>query len=154
MLLNATIEKGAIALNENAPEWVINILINFLGKTEGMKPTARLVVMNGQRCYQVKSDNADWTTKEIEKAGGIKPGVYMISGAAQADKLRIYTGFVLHSDDFCVYQQADKTIVRHALRDFDDQPSCGKSFKIMYAASGKAVITPAEVHKMGRSLGR
>ncbi len=119
-----------------------------------MKPTARLVVMNGQRCYQVKSDNADWTTKEIQKAGGIKPGVYMISGAAQVDKLRIYTGFVLHSDDFCVYQQADKTIVRHALRDFDDQPLCGKSYKIMYAASGKAVITPAEVHKMGRSLGR
>ena len=45
----------------------------------------RLLVMNGQRIVQAEQEGA-WANQKVDKAGALKPGMYNLYMAQQADK--------------------------------------------------------------------
>lgn len=112
----------------------------------------RLIVMNGQRIVQsVQGDQ--WHNEKVERANGVKPGVYNIFTSSQADKTKAYAGVILYTDKTRVYQQVGKSYVIHNRADFDKVPEVGLVKSISYDASGKAVVGAA-VSKISLGLSR
>ena len=68
----------------------------------------RVLVMNGQRLLQ-NEQGGQWATSKVDKAGAIKPGIYDIYLAGNADKAKTYAGVIVHADGASVYQQVGKT---------------------------------------------
>lgn len=65
----------------------------------------RLLVMNGQRLLQAKTEE-EWKTEKVDKAPEtLKPGIYNLSSAVTPTINSEYTGHILHLDDTFVYQQ-------------------------------------------------
>lgn len=111
----------------------------------------RLIVMNGQ-CIVQSEEGGRWKDNKVGKAGAIKPGVYNIYLAAQADKEKTHDGMILYADGDSLYQQIDKKYVKHALSDFDKVPEVGVTKAIKYE-QGRAVVSAASVKLVkGRSL--
>jgi cell filamentation protein len=92
----------------------------------------RLLVMNGQRLVQIEREG-QWSTEKVEKAAGVKPGIYNIYLAVDADKVRAHQGTILHTDQDHVYQQIGKGFVRHLLADFTSAPDIGINASVSYA---------------------
>ena len=92
----------------------------------------RLLVMNGQRLVQIEREG-HWATEKVEKAAGVKPGIYNIYLAASADKAKAHEGIVVHVDQDHLYQQIGKGFVRHLLADFDKVPDIGINVSVKYA---------------------
>jgi cell filamentation protein len=112
----------------------------------------RLLVMNGQRLVQ-SEDGGQWSTNKVEKAGGIKPGIYNIHLSVNADKSKNYDGVILYTDKDFVYQQVGKSFVKHNLVDFEKVPEIGTTKSIGYDAKGKATVTNEAVKlSRGRSM--
>ena len=109
----------------------------------------RLLVMNGQRIVQTEQMGA-WKNQKVDKAGEIKPGIYNLYLAQNADKSRSYDGVVIHTSGDAIYQQVGKNCVTHARLDFDRVPEVGKLKIIRYSAEGKAQVGAISV-KMERS---
>ena len=57
----------------------------------------RVLVMNGQRLLQ-NEQGGQWATSKVDKAGAIKPGIYDIYLAGNADKAKTYAGVIVHAD--------------------------------------------------------
>jgi cell filamentation protein len=93
----------------------------------------RLLVMNGQRLVQIEREG-QWSTEKVEKAAGVKPGIYNIYLAVDADKAKAHEGIILHMDQAHLYQQIGKGFVRHLLADFSKVPDIGISASVNYAA--------------------
>jgi hypothetical protein len=112
----------------------------------------RLLVMNGQKIVQAEKDGA-WTSLKVDKAGALKPGIYNLFLAHQADKTRTHDGVVVHADNKNVYQQIGKAFVMHARSDFDIVPEIGSAKSISYGSEGRAAVA-ANAPKLtrGRSL--
>ncbi|WP_232422343.1 KfrB domain-containing protein [Methylosarcina fibrata] len=51
----------------------------------------------GQRTLQNEQDGA-WTNQKVDKAGALKPGIYNLYLAEQADKTKRYDGVIVHVD--------------------------------------------------------
>lgn len=68
----------------------------------------RLLVMNGQRIVQTEQEGA-WANQKVDKAGALKPGIYNLYMAQQADKKQTHDGVIVHADNNQVYQQVGKT---------------------------------------------
>jgi len=82
----------------------------------------RLLVMNGQ-CALQQEDQGQWRNVKIEKAKGVKPGIYNIYTATKADKTKEHLGMILFSDKITVYQQIGKgQYVVHERIDFAKSP--------------------------------
>lgn len=111
----------------------------------------RLLVMNGQRIVQIEQ-SGKWHDNKVEKAGTLKPGIYPLYLANQADKAKSYDGVVLHVDKEHVYQQVGKGWVKHNHTDFDKVPEIGSATRLTYD-QGRAVISAATI-KLGRGLSR
>jgi predicted ABC-type ATPase len=111
----------------------------------------RLLVMNGQRLLQ-KEKEGQWVVEKVDKAGTIKPGVYNIYLAAQADKANTYDGVVMHSDKDYVYQRVDKGYIKHDRSSFDKTPGNGSAVSIKY--KGNTAIISDSYIKQGRGLSR
>lgn len=112
----------------------------------------RLLVMNGQRIVQTEQGGA-WTNQKVDKAGDMKPGIYNLYMAQQADKSQRHDGMIVHADSNSVYQQIGKNFVMHSRSDFDKVPDIGSAKSITYNAQGKAQVS-AEAVKLGRSRSR
>lgn len=110
----------------------------------------RLLVMNGQRLVQVEKEG-QWATDKVEKAGPVKPGIYNIHLAIQADKTKTHEGTIVHQDRTHVYQQIGKSFVKHALSDFDKVPGIGSNSSIKYA-HGAAQTSQSASLKLGRGI--
>ncbi|MCA2452720.1 conjugal transfer protein TraO [Vibrio alginolyticus] len=110
----------------------------------------RLLVMNGQRIIQTDNSGA-WTNQKVEKAGALKPGIYNLYMAKEADKSKSHDGMIVHADTNKVYQQIGKNFVMHSKENFDIVPEIGSVKSINYDASGKAVVTQAVKLSRGRS---
>lgn len=110
----------------------------------------RLLVMNGQRLVQVEKAG-QWATDKVEKAGAVKPGIYNIHLATQADKAKVHEGVIVHQDRTNVYQQVGKSFVKHALSDFDKVPEVGSNSSIKYV-QGAAQVSQAASIKLGRGI--
>ncbi len=111
----------------------------------------RLLVMNGQRLVQSEQEG-QWNTDKVEKAGTIRPGIYNIHLASQADKAKTHDGVILYADRDYVYQQAGKNFVRHDRADFDKLPEIGSNSSIKYD-DGKAIVSPSSI-KQARKISR
>ena len=113
--------------------------------------TQRVLVMNGQRLLQ-NEWGGQWVTSKVDKAGAIKPGIYDICRAVAADKAKTYDGVIVHVDGAGVYQQAGKTLIKHAAGDFAAVPGTGIDTSVRYE-HGQAHSSSAGV-SLGRKLGR
>jgi hypothetical protein len=112
----------------------------------------RLLVMNGSRLVQFEQGDGKWQTETVAKANGVKPGIYNISLASQADKAKEYAGIILHSDKSTIYQQIGKnSYVSHNREDFGKVPDVGQLKTVSYDSKGKAVVTEAATVKLGLS---
>ncbi|MGD9946122.1 MAG: KfrB domain-containing protein [Burkholderiaceae bacterium] len=105
-----------------------------------MKQRQRIVVMNDQRIVQVEQAG-DWTTQKVDRAGSLKPGIYNLHIAQQAQREKTYAGVIVHADGSHIYQQIGKVIVMHARSAFDDLPEVGSEKVVTYGAQGKATTT-------------
>lgn len=111
----------------------------------------RLLVMNGQRLVQ-SEQGGQWATERIEKAGSIKPGIYDIHLAQDADKAKTHEGAILHADPTYVYQQIGKSFVKHALSAFDKVPDIGSNSSISYMQGQAVTSQVAHSHKLKRGI--
>lgn len=112
----------------------------------------RLLVMNGQRIVQSEQGGA-WTNQKVDKAGELKPGIYSLYMAQQADKSQRHEGVIVHADSNSVFQQVGKQFVMHSRSDFDKVPDIGSAKSISYDAQGKANVS-AEAVKLSRGRSR
>ncbi len=112
----------------------------------------RLLVMNGQRIVQSEQGGA-WTNQKVDKAGELKPGIYNLYMAQQADKPQRQEGVIVHADSSSVFQQVGKQFVMHSRSDFDKVPDIGSAKSISYDAQGKANVS-AEAVKLSRGRSR
>jgi KfrB protein len=103
----------------------------------------RLLVMNGQ-CSMQQEDQGQWRNVKVEKARGVKPGIYNIYTANKADKAKEHSGVILYTDKTTVYQQVGKgQYIAHDRADFAKLPETGETKSISYSADGKAVVSEA-----------
>lgn len=110
----------------------------------------RLLVMNGQRIVQAEKSGA-WTNEKVDKAGSLRPGIYNLYMAKEADKSQRHDGIIVHADGQNVYQQVGKSFVMHGRKNFDKVPDIGSTKSIEYSAQGKAVVAEAAKISRGRS---
>ena len=108
--------------------------------------------MNGQRIVQSEQGGA-WTNQKVDKAGELKPGIYNLYMAQQADKSQRHEGVIVHADSNSVFQQVGKQFVMHSRSDFDKVPDIGSAKSISYDAQGKANVS-AEAVKLSRGRSR
>jgi hypothetical protein len=100
----------------------------------------RLLIMNGQ-CALQQEDQGQWRNVRVEKARGVKPGIYNIYTANKADKSKDHSGVILYTDKTSVYQQVGKgQYVSHDRADFKKPPEPGETKCLTYGADGKAVV--------------
>ena len=111
----------------------------------------RVLVMNGQRLVQNENDG-QWETDKVDKAGAIKPGIYNIHLATDADQTKTYEGVIIHADKAYVYQQVGKAFIRHNSILFDKVPAIGSVSRLEYEGN-KAIVAATSV-KQGRRLSR
>ncbi len=93
----------------------------------------RLLVMNGQKLAQ-NDATGEWKTEKVTKAQGIKPGIYNLYTAIDADKTNDNIGEVIHIDkkDNALYQKSDTQYIKHDLSCFDQIPEIGSLLNIQY----------------------
>lgn len=114
----------------------------------------RLLIMNGSRIVQAET-GGEWETQKVEKANGVKPGVYNLYLSSIADKTKSYAGIIVHSDKSSIYQQVGKEMITHNRSDFGkDVPDVGQLKAITYDTQGKAVVAEAEAISLKRGLKR
>ena len=109
----------------------------------------RLLVMNGQ--LLVQSEQAgEWRTDKVQKAAGLKPGIYAIHLATAADKNKAHIGPIVHVDSASVYQQVGKNFVLHDRASFQKLPDVGAHLTLNYNAE-KCIAMPSMI-KSGRKI--
>lgn len=114
----------------------------------------RLLIMNGSRIVQAET-GGEWETQKVEKANGVKPGVYNLYLSIIADKTKSYAGIIVHSDKSSIYQQVGKEMITHNRSDFGkDVPDVGQIKAITYDTQGKAAVAEAEAVSLKRGLKR
>ena len=111
----------------------------------------RLLVMNGQRIVQHEQEG-QWQNDKVDKAGIVKPGIYNLYLASQADKSKTHDGVVVYADKESVFQQVGKSYVKHARSDFDKVPEIGSNSSIKYE-EGRAVTSVLSV-QLSRAMSR
>lgn len=89
--------------------------------------------MNGQKLAQNDS-TGEWKTEKVTKAQGIKPGIYNLYTAIDADKTNDNIGEIIHIDkkDNALYQKNDSQYIKHDLSCFDQLPEIGCYLNIKY----------------------
>lgn len=109
--------------------------------------------MNGQ-CALQQEDQGQWRNVKVDKARGVKPGIYNVYLATQADKSKEYSGVILYTDKTIIYQQIGKgQYVSHNRADFTKPPEPGEAKRITYSAEGKAMMTGAALgQKQSRKI--
>jgi cell filamentation protein len=107
--------------------------------------------MNGQRLVQIEREG-QWSTEKVEKAAGVKPGIYNIYLAVDADKARAHEGIILHMDQDHLYQQIGKGFVRHLLADFSKVPDIGIGASINYAAGVAEAAQPTSSRRLKHGI--
>jgi len=93
----------------------------------------RLLVMNGQKLIQTEENNK-WQTKKIEKANGVRPGIYNIYNASEADSENDNIGEVIHFDkkNKLLYQKNGNQFIRHDSDNIGQIPTMGSFVNIRY----------------------
>lgn len=112
----------------------------------------RLLVMNGQRIVQANQGET-WANRKVDKAGSLKPGIYNLYMAKEANKSSSYSGIIVYTENNKIYQQLGKKFIMHSCSDFDIIPEIGSAKNISYDKNGKAIVTQAiQTKTKGRSI--
>ena len=82
--------------------------------------------MNGQKLTQNDS-TGEWKTVNVSKAIGIKPGIYNLYNAVDADPSKDNIGEVIHID-----KKENVQYIKHDLSFFDQIPETGLMINIKY----------------------
>lgn len=109
----------------------------------------RLLVMNGQLLVQSEHEGT-WSTDKVEKAGAVRPGIYNIHLAINADRAKTHDGTILYVDSSSVYQQVGKSYVKHARVDFMKLPEIGTTATVSYDEGKMAISSSAR--RSGRKI--
>lgn len=112
----------------------------------------RAVVMNQQKILQAEQSGR-WVNESVGPAAGIGPGIYNLFSALPPDRAKPNSGIVVHVDREAVYQMVGKTLIRHAVGDMEHAPKPGEVKRIVYDASGRALVS-AESATLGRGRSR
>jgi len=85
-----------------------------------------LLVMNGQKLTQNDS-SGEWKTDNVSKALGIKPDIYNLYNAVNADISKDNIGEVIHIDkkEKVLYQKNGLQYIKHDLSCFEQIPKTG-----------------------------
>lgn len=78
----------------------------------------RVIVMNGQKIVEAEIDGK-WVIEKVSKAKDIKPGIYKLYLAIDADKDQLFAGVIVHTDNNSVYQKTNQGLVKYDRADFD-----------------------------------
>jgi hypothetical protein len=111
----------------------------------------RLLVMNGQRIIQ-REEQGKWQNHKVEKAGGLKPGIYNVYLATPAERHKTYEGVVVHAEDGAVYQQVGRGFVMHARDDLDSAPVIGGAYRIEHGANKATVAAVGARRRLARRI--
>jgi hypothetical protein len=111
----------------------------------------RLLVMNGQRLLQSEKEG-QWQTVHVDKAMGIKAGIYDLHLARDADKSAAHDGVVLFADKEHVFQLTGRFIVRHDRNRFTLAPDTGIDVRVTYG-DDMALVEGASI-RTGRGRSR
>ena len=106
----------------------------------------RILVMNGQKIIQSETTAGKWTNDRVDKAGSLKPNIYNIYLAKEANLKSNSIGTIIHADEKKVYQQVGRELLMHDIKKFDKVPDIGSVQSISYdEPTGKIKISPATV---------
>ena len=97
----------------------------------------RILVMNGQRLIQTYHNNQAWKTDKVERALGLKPGIYNIYLAKVVEDNNKQTqnefnGAIIHISNTAVIQQIGKDFIMHDRKKFTKAPIIGNNVAIKY----------------------
>ena len=110
--------------------------------------------MNGQKIVQSEATAGKWTNDRVDKAGSLKPNIYNIYIAKEANLKAESIGTIIHADENKIYQQIGREFVMHDRQKFDKVPDIGSVQSISYDdVNGKVKISPAS-EKHSRKLSR
>ena len=112
----------------------------------------RVVVMNGSRIIETQTDQGEWSVVKVEKAGGLKAGIYNLPTDKKAMKEGDFVGPVVHVDERFVYQKTGSGMVCHEKTAFTRLPPVGGAYCIEYGNGGMAKFH--EQIQQARSLSR
>ena len=113
----------------------------------------RILVMNGQKIVQAEEGGA-WVNQKVGKAGLLKPGIYNLHMAHEADKSKRYDGVIIHTDDDRIYQKEGKNIVVHSRKDCDIMIEIGSAKSIKYDTNGRVTVSSVDSAKLKRGRSR
>jgi len=107
--------------------------------------TQRILVMNGQRLIQTYHDNQEWKTDKVERALGLKPGIYNIYLAKIVEDNHKQTpnefnGVIVHINNTAVVQQIGKDFIMHDRKRFTKAPMIGDNITIQYGEDAKISV--------------
>ena len=97
----------------------------------------RILVMNGQRLIQTLHNNQEWKTDKVERAQGLKPGIYNIYLAKIVEgnhkqTQNEFSGVIIHINNTAVFQQIGKDFIMHDRKRFSKAPTIGDNISIKY----------------------
>ena len=113
--------------------------------------------MNGQRLIQTHHNNQEWKTDKVERALGLKPGIYNIYLAKVVEDnnkqaQNEFNGVIIHINNTAVIQQIGKEFIMHDRKKFSKAPAIGDNMSIKYTKDGN--ISISKPHKQTISLKR
>jgi len=101
--------------------------------------------MNGQRLIQTFQNNQEWKTDKVERALGLKPGIYNIYLAEVIEDnnkqaQNEFSGVIIHISNTAVIQQIGKDFIAHDRKKFSKAPTIGDNITIQYGEDTKVSV--------------
>ncbi len=111
--------------------------------------------MNGQRLIQTYHDNQEWKTDKVERAQGLRPGIYNIYLAKIVEdnnkqSQNDFNGVIIHINNTAVVQQIGKDFVMHDLKKFSKAPMIGDNVAIKYSQDKNISISKPHKQTVSR----
>jgi len=115
----------------------------------------RILVMNGQRLIQTYLDKQEWKTDKVERALGLKPGIYNIYLAKVVEDnnkqaQNEFSGVVIHINNTAVVQQIGKDFIMHDRKKFTKAPTIGDNISIKYVQDKNISISKPHKQTISR----
>ncbi len=115
----------------------------------------RILVMNGQRLIQTYHNNQEWKTGKVERAQGLKPGIYNIYLAKVVEEnnkqaQNEFMGVIIHINNMAVIQQIGKDFIMHDRKNFAKAPTIGDNVAIKYSQDKNISISKPHKQTISR----
>lgn len=117
----------------------------------------RVIVMNGQRILQEQSESNKWKDINVNRAEGLKPGIYNIFTSKDVDKtvldaIKEFSGQIIHHTAKTVIQKSGNGFYGHDKNLFGKLPAVGSFVNIKYDESKKITVSNTQAQKSTRKM--